>query len=130
MNDPMLPGQAPAPPVQPTPPSPMYQTPVSPPREQDVPSLVLSIVSLVLAGTAWILQFHIIAAIPSIICGIIALVRIRKKPKTDEGMISMVLSILGIVGSALDIIIVGGVILVYVAFVVFALIMAGAAGQY
>jgi hypothetical protein len=105
----------------------VYQTPVSPPKEQDVPSLVLSIVSVVLAGVAWILQFHVIAAIPSIICGIIALVRIRKRPKTDEGMISMVLSILGIVGSALDIIIVGGAILLYVAFVVIMLVVAGAA---
>ncbi len=107
--------QQPAQPAQPAPMQPaqqpgqpVYQQPMAAPPMVKKKDETLALVSVLLAAAAWVLQFHIFASVPAVICGHMARKKIKNDPEKygGDGMakagviigwINIVLILLGII---------------------------------
>jgi hypothetical protein len=70
----------------------------------------LPLVSIGLAAAAWVTQTHILTAIPAIVIGIVALVRIARDPARYDATSGRVLAILGIVIGAFNVLFIAAAI--------------------
>ena len=85
----------------------------------------LGIVSLLLAVAAWVTQTHVIASIPAIVIGIVALVRIRREPEKYDADTGRITAILGIVFGVADLLLIVVGVFVGIFFVALDIAMQG-----
>ncbi len=67
----------------------------------------LAIVSLGLGAAAWFTQTHFIAAVPAVVIGIVALVRMAKEPEKHDLASGRIMAVMGIFLGVLNVVVIG-----------------------
>lgn len=80
--------------------------------------MTLALVSIALAAAAWVTQAHLLASIPAIVIGFVAIVKMRREPEKYDVRSGPWLAVIGIIMGALNVFLILFVIVFYILMVV------------